>query len=431
MTRPVSRRALLGMGALSLTLAGCAGTGGSTSGGGSDDSTLQFWSNHPGTSKALEQELIAGFEKQSDGVKVQLIDGGKDYEEVAQKFNAALSGGQLPDIVVVSDTTWFNFALNGQLTPLEDVYQKAGVNADDYVKPLYADYDYNGKHYALPYSRSTPLFYYNKDLWQKAGLPDRGPESWDEMREWAGVLKSKAGVDLGVVTANGANYLDWIFQGVVWSFGGAMSKGFTPTFNDPKTLHAAEFLQEFKKSGLFDVTNDPGPVFAAGQAAATAQSTGSLKGLLEATNGKFELGTAFMPGPKGESCPTGGAGLAIPAGISEERKVKALKAIEFLTNTESTSTFARGTGYMPVRTSALESDSIKQYLTEVPQAKTALEQLPFTKPQDAARVFVAGGGKQIGGALDKIVQGQSATEVFGQLQTWMEPKLAVLEKKAK
>lgn len=429
---PLTRRSLLGLTAAlagSAGLAACAGTGGTSEQGG-DAKKLQFWSNHPGSSKDLETKLIENFEKQSDGVTITLVDGGQNYEEVQQKFNAALSGGQLPDIVVVSDVTWFNFALNEQITPLEDLFDKAGVKAEDYVKPLYEDYAFGGKHYALPYSRSTPLFYYNKDMWSKAGLPDNGPESWDQLVEWAQPLKD-AGAPLSFVTGDGVGYLDWIAQGLLWSKGGAYSDQYTAKFTDPATIEAATLLQNFKKTGLYDVSTDPAPVFSSGQAAAMIESTGSLKGILDGSAGKFEVGTAFLPGPEGKACPTGGAGLAIPAGISEERKVNALKAIGFLTSAESTATFAEGTGYMPVQTAALDSDTMKAYLEKTPQAQTALDQLPHTHSQDFARVFVAGGGKEIGGAWDKIIQGGDVASVFGEVQTWMEPKLAELAKKAK
>lgn len=364
-------------------------------------------------------------------MKVTLVDGGKNYEEVQQKFNAALSGGDLPDIVVVSDVTWFNFAANEQITPLEDLFSKADVDPDGYVKPLYDDYKLKDKHYALPYSRSTPLFYYNKDAWTKAGLPDQGPESWEQLTQWATTIKDAGGPQLSFVTADGANYLDWVAQGLVWSMGGAYSDGYDIKFTDPNTIAAAKLLQDFKKSGLYDVSADPATVFGSGQAAAAIESTGSLQGILSAAKGKFEVGTAFLPGPVGKSCPTGGAGLAIPAGISDDRKVNALKAIGFLTNPENTATFAQGTGYMPVQTKAVESDTMKQYLEQTPQAKTAIDQLPHTRSQDPVRVFVPGGGKEIGGAWDKIVQGADVTETFTALEQSMKPKLEKIEKKAK
>ncbi|MCG7308834.1 ABC transporter substrate-binding protein [Brachybacterium sp. ACRRE] len=431
-SRALTRRSVIGgSAALAATaLAGCAGTGEDSAQGG-DAKKLQFWSNHPGTSKSIEQELIKNFEKQSDGISVTLVDGGATYEDTQQKFNAALSGGDLPDLVVVSDVTWFNFALNKQITPLEDLFEKADVDPGAYVKPLYDDYLFQDKHYALPYSRSTPLFYYNKDAWEKAGLEDRGPKDYDELREWADVLKEKAGLDLSFTTGDGVGYLGWVGQGMFWAMGGAYSDEYTPTFTGDGALKAAAWLQDFKKSGLYDVSKDPATVFGSGQSAACIESTGSLSGILESAKGKFEVGTAFLPGPEGDACPTGGAGVAIPAGISDERKVNALKALGFLTNAESTATFSQGTGYMPVQTAAVDSDSMKSYLKKTPQAKTALDQLPTTKPQDYARVFVAGGDQQIGGSFDKIVGGDSVEKTLEALQSWMEPKLEQLAQKAK
>ena len=78
--------------------------------------------------------------------------------------------------------------------------------------------------------------------------------------------------------------------------------------------------------------------------------------------------------------------------------------------------FTQKTGYMPVRKSATDLPAEKTYLDANPNAKTAVEQLPHTKSQDNARVFVPGGGKRIGAALDRIVQGGDVSQVFAQLQ---------------
>lgn len=69
--------------------------------------------------------------------------------------------------------------------------KKVDAKPDDYVKSLYDEYTIDGKHYAVPYARSTPLFYYNKDLFKKAGVPDRGPKTWEEWnKDFAPKLKA-------------------------------------------------------------------------------------------------------------------------------------------------------------------------------------------------------------------------------------------------
>lgn len=406
-----SRRGFLGLaGAAGIAgLSACAGTGTATSGGGDSSNTIEFWSNHPGNSKPVEQEIIKAFEAANPSLKVKLVDAGKNYEEVAQKFNASLAGGQLPDVVVVSDVTWFNFALNKQLTPMDELLSAAKIDTSDYVDALYNDYNLDDKHYALPFARSTPLFYYNKDLWKAAGLEDRGPKDWDEFLTWAPKLKAAAGSDKIVMELpDGSNYLDWVFQNIVWGYGGAYSKEWTPTFSDPNTVKAGTYLQGLAKNGFLKLSKDPAPDFTAGIVGCTMMSTGSLGGV--AKDAKFSVGTAFLPGDG--NCPTGGAGVGIPASISDARKKNALKFIEFLTNAQNTVTFTQATGYMPVRKSAVDLPAEKTFLEKNPNAKTAIEQLPKTRSQDNVRVLLPGGGARIGKGLDQIVQGQDVATVF-------------------
>lgn len=416
----VSRRGFLGLAggtAAGLGLAACAGTGGSTStttsaGGSGGTITLDFWSNHPGSSKETEQKIITAFQAANPTIKVKLTDAGKNYEEVAQKFNASLAGGTKPDLVVASDVTWFNFALNGNLAPLDDLFSAAGVQTSDYVDALLSDYLYNGKHYALPYARSTPLFYYNKAVWTKAGLPDRGPKTWQEFLEWAPKLAAAGGSSIApIVLPDGSNYLDWYFQNMAWGFGGAYSQEWTPKFSDAKTIEAGTFLQGLFSNKYARASASASSDFAAGTAAALLESTGSLKTV--AKSAKFDFGTAFLPAPDGvNACPTGGAGVGIPAGIADDRKAAAMKFLAFLTSPENTVTFTQATGYMPTRKSALDNAAEKEYLAANPNAKVAVQQLAVTKSQDNARVFVPGGGKRIGTALDKIAQGASVADTF-------------------
>ena len=115
----LSRRhflAAVGVAGAGATLTACAGTGASTDSADATTAegatnTIVWWSNHPGNSKDVELEIISRFEEENPDLTVQLVDAGANYAEVSQKFNAALSGGDLPDVVVLSDTEWFNFAL--------------------------------------------------------------------------------------------------------------------------------------------------------------------------------------------------------------------------------------------------------------------------------------------------------------------------------
>ncbi|WP_311517694.1 ABC transporter substrate-binding protein [uncultured Corynebacterium sp.] len=409
----MDRRSFLSVLALStasVSLSACAGTSSTdpqakkNSSGSGEVTELTWWSNHPGSSKDIETEIISRFEKENPDIKINLIDAGKNYEEAAQKFNAALTGSDLPDIVVLSDVWWYNFAINGQIANVDELAKEANVGLSSYVQPLYEDYAYDGGHFALPFARSTPLFYYNKDAWKKAGLPDRGPKSWDEMDKWATKL-ADANPDMQAFSwGDAVDYLGWIFQGPLWSKGGAYSDEWELKFTDPKTIEAVEWLKKVtdEKEGYSYVGNDMAMEFSTGRAAATVLSTGDLSGITE--NAKFDLGTAFLPNPNGDgACPTGGAGLAIPAGIDKNRQIAAIKFIDFVTNDQNTAYWSQNVGYMPVRKTAMELDEQKKFMKENPNFKTAIEQLPDTRPQDYARVFLPGADQEIGGAFEKIV----------------------------
>ncbi|PMC63854.1 ABC transporter substrate-binding protein [Corynebacterium tuscaniense] len=413
--KSVTAATLAALTALSVTA--CAGgstTGSSTEPVSGDDNKIIFWSNHPGSSRDIEVEMIKAFEEENPDLKVELVDGGANYEELAQKFNAALAGSNLPDVIVASDVTWFNFALNEATTPLDELWEKEGLDPDSYVDTLREDYEYNGKHYGAPYSRSTNLMYWNTDDLKAAGLPeDRGPQTWQDFDDWAAKLKEKTG-NPALVIPDGTDYLDWYFQGMVWAFGGSYSDEWEPKFSDPKTIEAGKFLQDQVNKGHIEIATDPTVAFGNGKASALLQSTGSLGGLTESATVPFI--TTYLPGPS-PSAATGGAGLAIPNNISDKRKSNAIKFIDFITNTENTIKFTQKTGYMPVRKDALDDPAEQAYLKDNPNAETAIKQLnENTQPQDYARVFVPGGGLRIGGALDRItVGGQDVEKVFADL----------------
>ncbi|MHA2790025.1 ABC transporter substrate-binding protein [Corynebacterium sp. S7] len=409
----LSRRTALGLGAVaasSLALTACAG--GSTSGSGTGSQAedkggpIQFWTNHPGSSQDIEKSIVDEWNAANPDIQVELITAGSNYEELSQRFNAALSGGDLPDIIVASDVTWFNFALNKQTTNLDDFWSQAEIDPTVYVDTLREDYAFDGGHYGVPYARSTCLMYWNTDVLKAAGLPeDRGPETWQEFAEWAPKIREVNGDKPVVVVPDGSNYLDWYFQGMIWAFGGAYSQEWTPTFTEAASIEAGEFLKQQVADGNIEISTDPTVAFGNGNAAALLQSTGSLGGLTQTATVPFI--TTFLPGP-GPSCATGGAGVGIPSGIADTRKVNALKFIGFLTNTENTIKFSQSTGYMPVRKDALEHPDEVKYLEENPNARTAIDQLnENTQPQDYARVFVPGGGQRIGAALDEITLNQA------------------------
>ncbi|WP_138414217.1 ABC transporter substrate-binding protein [Sinomonas gamaensis] len=422
MAFPVNRRgflALTGAGAGALALAACAGpdTSGGTAAkaGASPDtdfsnvkpaSSIEFWTNHPGQSQAVEQQIIEKFQKANPGITVNLVTAGANYEEIAQKFQtaqAAKSG--LPGVVVLSDVWWFRYYVNGNIIPLDSLAKQLGVQLSDYRDSLVKDYQYGGKQWALPYGRSTPLFYYNKDHFKAAGLPDRAPKSWDEFDDWAPKLKAASGAQYAYMYPALAGYAGWTLQNNLWGWGSGWSNSWDITCDSADAVAAMQWVQDsvYKDKWAGVSSKESADDFAAGIASATISSTGSLVGILK--NAKFNVGVGFLPGgPKASTnvCPTGGAGLGIPSGITKEQQLAAAMFIKFVGEPENTAAFSAATGYMPVRKSA----DMTAVLAKTPQIQTAIDQLAVTKVQDNARVFLPGADQEMAKSVAKIVTQQ-------------------------
>jgi sn-glycerol 3-phosphate transport system substrate-binding protein len=430
----LSRRELLRLGALlggSAALAACGGPSLSSDGGAAQSDVdwsgvqpapqITWWSNHPGTSMPLEQEYIRRFQEQNPGITVNLVTAGADYDEIAQRFQAASGTDNVPDLVGASDVWWFRYMINGQIIPLEGLAQHLQIDTADYNRTLYDDYAFNGQHWALPYARSTPLFYYNRDVWQRAGLPDRAPQTWDEFEQWAPALAGVVGrAPLGL--GKGPSWTAWWFCNIMWGRGGAYSDEWTVTLDKPETLEAGEYLRAMvndRQVAAVSAGDKDGYVadFSAGLTACTMASTGSLSTILQ--QAQFEVGTGFLPeGPAGAACPTGGTGIAIASAKSPEQQLAAGMFLKFLTEPEQTANFSAGTGYMPVRTSAVDSPDMAAVFAERPQARTAVDQLATARVQDWVRIFVPSGDQYLTTALERIMlQNENPATAFSAAAT--------------
>lgn len=386
--------------------------------------TITLWSSFTGANGEAETALVEKFNEEFAGDVMLDYQFQGTYEETAQKVTAALQAQTAPDVSLLSDVWWFKFYLNQTLLPLDDLIAAEGVDLTDYQDSLINEGLRQGAHYWMPFARSTPLFYYNKEKWEAAGLEDRGPETWMEFMEWAPSLVEKEGEEIrtsAFAHPNGASYIAWLFQGVVWQFGGKYSDpDFTIHMTDENTVRAGQFYYDTVHTYEWAVpSTDPTADFIGGFTAAAMMSTGAMGGVKN--NATFEWGTSFLPKETNFGCCTGGAGLTILTSCPEAERAAAMKYLAFATSLENTIYWAQHTGYMPVRKSALEDETMVAYFEEFPQFKTAVEQLPMTQPQDSARVFIPNGDQIIGAGLERItVQSDDVATAFADVQGILE-----------
>ncbi|MGP0222314.1 ABC transporter substrate-binding protein [Paenarthrobacter sp. NCHU4564] len=442
MSISLSRKQFLGVAGASfgtLTLAACGGP--STTGGGSNNtaeaadwsklkpaSSISFMSSHPGKSRDTELKLIEAFQKAQPGITVNLITGGANYEEVAQKFQTAQAGTDIPDVVVASDVWWFRYAVSGAILPIDGLLKAVKASTSDYVAGLISDYKHDNKQWAVPYARSTPLFYFNKDHFQAAGVPERAPETWEEFAGWAPRIKTANAVSSGYQNAYQypaiAGYAGWTLQNVLWGFGGAWSKEWDIIADSEASVKAMQWVQDsiVKDSWAGVSSKNAITDLQAGAVSATISSSADLAATLKAAKeANMRIGVGFLPGgsvSQSPVCPTGGSGLVIASKTSPERQLAAALFATFATNAQSTATLSAATGYAPVA----EAADIASILAETPEFKTVVDQLKVTRTQDYARTYLPGGDQEIAKAATRIMNEKAdvkatLTELKGTLQS--------------
>jgi len=388
---------------------------------------VTYWASQSGVNGEAEQELVNMFNESQQDVKVNYQFQGT-YEETAQKLTAAIQARQVPEISTLSDVWWFKFYLAGALQPLTEYVNEAKIDTADYFESLWNEGVREGVQYWMPFARSTPLFYYNRDAFAAAGVDESIVGNWDTFVENTEALMVRDGdtvTQYAFGHPDAGSYNAWLFQAVIWSFEGAYSEDdFTITIAQDPGVEAGNFYRSTVADGWAIPVEDHTADFGTGLFAAIMASTGSMGGIRE--NATFDWGTAFIPEKYTFGCCTGGSGHSILATAEDAKKEAAFKYIAFASSPESTAFWSRRSGYMPVRKSAVESAEMQAFYDENPNALTAVEQLPKTDPQDAARVFIPNGDQIIGGGLEQITvnlvdAAEAFEEVSGILQEEAEP----------
>ncbi|HYM91702.1 MAG TPA: extracellular solute-binding protein, partial [bacterium] len=119
----------------------------------------------------LMTEMVSDFNGGHPGIRVEPVFAG-NYVQAMAKAMTAVMGGTPPDLAVFDTPELFSLLDRNAIIPLDDFIAKSGGKPwiDDYYQTLLLNARANGHVYSIPWRRSTPIFYYNKDLFRKAGL---------------------------------------------------------------------------------------------------------------------------------------------------------------------------------------------------------------------------------------------------------------------
>ena len=396
---------------------------------------ITYWQSLGGPSEQAQVKFTDEFNAQRADVRVTMENAGT-YEPASQKLVTALAGGTPPDVVMLTvDQHMPAFGRQGALQPLDD-YVKADKSAqfETYAPGFIKNGTVGGKLYQLPLARSTPVVYFNRDHFRSAGLPEQAPETWPQIVD-VGQRLVRAGV-AQVDSADGARAAIhaspwwWPFQSMVWTFGGRYSDDkFAPALTQTETVQAMEFLSDLvHRHKVARAYRGRGPAaqaaFRGGQISMFIGSTAGLAGITAAS--PFQLGVSFMPGHKARAVPSGGSGMSIIGGVSEEKKDAGWEYMKHMTSTPNTVAFSQASGYMVVRTDAQKQPEFQKFLADNPNAKVTFDQMQHVRTQDSI-VEVPQGTVTIEAAMEKVLFDQVAAKAaFDELQR----ELAVLAERA-
>jgi sn-glycerol 3-phosphate transport system substrate-binding protein len=323
-----------------------------------------------------------------------------NYTETVTAAIFAFRSRTQPAIVQVNEiATATMMAAKGAIYPVHELMhdQHEAFSPEAYLPAVtgyYADLD--GNLLSFPFNSSTPILYYNKDMFRDAGLdPEVVPKTWPEVGQAAKRLRD-GGAPCGFTTS----WPSWIhienfsaFHNLALAteangFGGL---GTALIFNNPVvTRHVAQ-LAEWQTSKIFDYSGrgtTSEPRFQKGECGIFIGSSGTRADIK--ANSKFAVGYGMMPyWPDVAGAPQnsiiGGATLW----VLRERPVAEYKGVAkffaFLSRPDVQAAWHRNTGYMPITRAAFELTRAQGFYDRNPGSSIAIEQITLKPPTENSR----------------------------------------------
>ena len=362
-----------------------------------DKTTISFWHSMGGVNGQAIDTLVQKFNDENEyGITVEAEYQGS-YDDALNKLKSAQIGNMGADLVQVYEIGTRFMIESGWIVPMQSM-----VNADEYdtsvLEPnLAAYYTINDMLYSMPFNSSTPLMYYNKDMFDAAGITEI-PDSLEAIAQIGDKL-----LDGGAQEVMSLGIYGWFFeqfigkQGLEYANNGnGRTEAATAVAFDENGA-AANILNEWKN--LYDLGYAPNvgkggdaglADFSAGKSAITLGSTASLKQILQDVDGKFEVGTAYFP--KVKSTDEGGVSIGGASlwalDNNDPKKLRATwEFVKFLISPESQAFWNAETGYFPVNVDAHDEDVFNENIEKYPQFETAIDQLHDSAPQYAGALL--------------------------------------------
>jgi sn-glycerol 3-phosphate transport system substrate-binding protein len=417
---------------------------------------ITFWH---GMNDVLEDSLIAltdAYNASQDRVRVTLQNQ-TGYNQTIDQFIQS-SPSSRPVLVQFPEYTLQSFAQSGTLVPIAACIASSGYDTAEFIPRALEAYTWQGVQWAMPFNVSNPVLYYIKPKFEAAGLdPEWSPITLDELRTTAQQIVDTDAATFGWVLDSGADsgggwFLEQWFGRAGEPFadnGNGRDAPATEVYIDsPVGVELLTFVQDMIDDRLAVSVGDNASgtdvflklIDPAEDGAMTIGTSAALGGVIAAIGGGLapgltiaDVGIGPMPGPSDTpAVQVGGASLWITADKTPVETSAAWDYIAFLVSAQSQSDWAATTGYVPIRTDALELDPVATTYADDPRFKVAYDQLigsvegsaslaPVLGPQREVRVATANAtaaifaGADVGAALaDAAAQANALIASYNQ-----------------
>lgn len=249
MNRRATGALLLSLGTIAVTAGGTAAQDLTLPGSGATGDISFVVAEYTAGTGALWEKVATACEAANPGLNINLevLGWQQAHDQTAQRIAA----GTFPDLLNTA-TIWLpEWVDGGAIQPVTDALVDPAVK-DDFVQAVYEKGAViDGVSWGLPIAAATRSLFYNKDLFEKAGLdPETPPATWEELKNAAVAIKEKTGEYGYGMDAKGVQAFRF-FGFFLWNNGGDFfTEDGKAAFNSPEAVEALQFLVDLNAAGV-------------------------------------------------------------------------------------------------------------------------------------------------------------------------------------
>jgi sn-glycerol 3-phosphate transport system substrate-binding protein len=342
-----------------------------------------------------------------------------NYTETVSAAIFAFRSRSQPAIVQVNEiATATMMAAKGATYPVYELMrdQAEAFSPTAYLPAITGYYtDIAGNMLSFPFNASTPILYYNKNLFRAAGLdPEVAPKTWPEVGAAAKRLRA-AGATCGFTTAwpswiNVENFAAFHNLPIATKSNGMAGLDAVLIFNNPLMVRNVAQLAEWQKTKVFDYSGratSAEPRFQKGDCGIFIGSSGTRADIL--ANSKFDVGYGMLPyWPDVEGAPQnsiiGGATLWVLRDRPRDEYKGVAKFFAYLSRPEVQAAWHQNTGYLPITRAAFDLTRTQGFYDRNPGTAISIEQITLKVPTDNSRGLRLGSFVLIRDVIDEELE---------------------------